>query len=138
MAMELHSTASQVPKQFIGMQTDDYSLKPHLFTAHRLYIWAYEKALREECAYTGYQPYWNWARYAEDPINSPLFNGNDSSMGGNGLPSIYPGIPSMGFKEPYDMIPSAGGGGCVTTGPFKEYNFLRHTLHPGASATNML
>jgi tyrosinase len=95
-------------------------VKPHLFTAHRLYIWAYEKALRDECGYTGYQPYWNWGRYAADPINSPLFNGNDSSMGGNGLPSDYPGIPSMGFKAPYDMIPSAGGGGCVTTGPFKE------------------
>ncbi|EPE32098.1 Di-copper centre-containing [Glarea lozoyensis ATCC 20868] len=101
MAPELHST-------------------PHLFTAHRLYIWAYEKALRDECGYTGYQPYWNWARYAADPINSPLFNGNDSSMGGNGLPSEYPGIPSMSFKPPYDMIPSAGGGGCVTEGPFKD------------------
>lgn len=26
-------------------------------------------------------------RTAEGPINSPLFNGNDCSMGGNGLPS---------------------------------------------------
>jgi len=102
MALELHSTE-------------------HLFPAHRLFIWAYEKALREECGYTGYQPYWNWARTAEDPINSPLFNGNASSMGGNGLPSVYPGIPAMaGFTPPYDMIPSAGGGGCVTQGPFKN------------------
>lgn len=31
-------------------------IKPHLFPAHRVYIWAYEKALREECGYTGYQP----------------------------------------------------------------------------------
>ncbi|KAE9363228.1 Di-copper centre-containing protein [Stipitochalara longipes BDJ] len=92
----------------------------HLFPAHRLFIWAYEKALQEECGYTGYQPYWNWGRTAEDPINSPLFNGNDSSMGGNGLPSVYPGVPAMGFTPPYDMIPSAGGGGCVTEGPFKN------------------
>jgi tyrosinase len=92
----------------------------HLFPAHRLFIWAYEKALREECGYTGYQPYWNWGRTADDPINSPLFNGNDSSMGGNGAPSIYPGIPAMKFAAPYDMIPSAGGGGCVTEGPFKN------------------
>ena len=30
--------------------------QPHLFPAHRLYIWAYEKALREECGYKGWQP----------------------------------------------------------------------------------
>jgi tyrosinase len=28
----------------------------HLFHAHRYYIWAYEKALRDECGYKGYQP----------------------------------------------------------------------------------
>jgi hypothetical protein len=31
-------------------------LQPHLFPAHRIYIWAFEKALREECGYTGWQP----------------------------------------------------------------------------------
>ncbi|KAG9231566.1 hypothetical protein BJ875DRAFT_443990 [Amylocarpus encephaloides] len=94
---------------------------PHLFPAHRVYIWAYEKALREECGYTGYQPYWNWARYAADPINSPLFNGNDSSLGGNGIPDVYPGIKfGGGWKKPYDTIPASEGGGCVTKGPFKD------------------
>lgn len=29
---------------------------PHLLPAHRYYIWLYEKALREECGYEGYQP----------------------------------------------------------------------------------
>ncbi|KAH8653070.1 hypothetical protein BGZ60DRAFT_533264 [Tricladium varicosporioides] len=102
MAGELHST-------------------PHLLPAHRLYIWAYEKALRDECGYTGYQPYWNWGRYADDPINSPLFNGNDSSMGGNGGPDSYKGVvPNGAYKAPYDLIPAAGGGGCVTKGPFKD------------------
>lgn len=62
----------------------------------------------------------NYDRYAQDPINSPLFNGNSSSIGGNGGPSNYPGVPQP-FKKPYDMIPSAGKGGCVTDGPFKEY-----------------
>jgi len=41
-------------------------------------------------------------------------------MSGNGLPSVYAGVPTMGFAKPYDIIPSAGGGGCVTEGPFKE------------------
>lgn len=61
----------------------------------------------------------NYDRYADDPINSPLFSGS-SSMGGNGAKSDYPGIPAP-YPRPYDMIPSAGGGGCVTEGPFKEY-----------------
>ncbi|ORY69010.1 uncharacterized protein BCR38DRAFT_406885 [Pseudomassariella vexata] len=102
-AMQLHST-------------------PHLLPAHRLFIHQYEKALREECGYTGYQPYWNWARYADDPVNSAIFNGNMSSMGGQGLPIEYDGVPSMGFEPPYDMIPPGGGGGCVTEGPFKKMN----------------
>ena len=28
----------------------------NLFASHRYFIWAYEKALRDECGYTGYQP----------------------------------------------------------------------------------
>ncbi len=28
----------------------------HLFGAHKYYVWLFEKALREECGYTGYQP----------------------------------------------------------------------------------
>ncbi|KAB5562845.1 hypothetical protein GE09DRAFT_1109963 [Coniochaeta sp. 2T2.1] len=91
----------------------------HLFASHRYFVWAYEKALRDECGYTGYQPYMNYDRYAADPINSPMFNGNASSMGGNGAPSTYPGVIT-GMRRPYDKIPSAGGGGCVTTGPFKD------------------
>jgi len=64
--------------------------------------------------------YWNWGRTASDPANSPLFNGNMSSMGGQGLPSNYSGVPAMGFAKPYDMIPPGGGGGCVVDGPFKK------------------
>lgn len=71
----------------------------HLFASHRYFIWAYEKALREECGYKGYQPvsppdipsgaqnsdtrgqYMNYDRYAQDPINSPMFNGKTSHDG---------------------------------------------------------
>ncbi|KAH6612253.1 hypothetical protein B0J18DRAFT_414358 [Chaetomium sp. MPI-SDFR-AT-0129] len=91
----------------------------NLFAAHRYFIWAYEKALREECGYEGYQPYMNYDRYADDPVNSPMFDGSETSMGGNGAPSEYAGVP-QGFPKPYNMIPSAGGGGCVTDGPFKD------------------
>lgn len=30
----------------------------HLFGAHKYYVWLFEKALRDECGYTGYQPVW--------------------------------------------------------------------------------
>ncbi|KAI1103149.1 Di-copper centre-containing protein [Jackrogersella minutella] len=91
----------------------------HLFGAHKYYVWLFEKALREECGYTGYQPYMNYDRYAEDPINSPLLNGNASSLGGNGAPEpSYNGVPQPG-RTP-NIIASGGGGGCVTEGPFAD------------------
>ena len=61
----------------------------------------------------------NYERY-QDPINSALYNGNETSMGGNGAPAEYPGVV-MPYPRPYNVIPAAGGGGCVTEGPFKEY-----------------
>ncbi|KAI1088384.1 hypothetical protein F5B19DRAFT_428377 [Rostrohypoxylon terebratum] len=91
----------------------------HLFGAHKYYVWLFEKALREECGYTGYQPYMNYDRYAEDPFNSPLLNGNASSLGGNGEPEpLYKGVPQPG-RTP-NIIKSNGGGGCVTKGPFSD------------------
>ncbi|KAK0610588.1 hypothetical protein B0T17DRAFT_500427 [Bombardia bombarda] len=75
--------------------------------------------------------YWNWDRYAKDPINSPLFNGNESSMGGNGAKFSYQGIQIPGAPRPYNLIPAGVGGGCVTTGPFKN---MTVNLGPIASA----
>lgn len=97
-----------------------------LFPAHKYFVLAYETALREECGYNGYHPYMNYDRYTKDPLNSALFNGNETSMGGNGDPDPnYKGFRAgMG-----GMIPSAGGGGCVTKGPFKDY---KANVGPGA------
>ncbi|KAK0736745.1 hypothetical protein B0T21DRAFT_441541 [Apiosordaria backusii] len=64
--------------------------------------------------------YWNWDRYAKDPAKSPLFDGSEGSMGGNGAKAQYNGIMIPGAPRPYDRIPAADGGGCVTTGPFKN------------------
>jgi tyrosinase len=86
---------------------------------HRYYIWAYETALRTECSYTGYQPYWDWSKYP-DIINSPIFNGDEWSMGGNGDPVVHNGM-SFG---PGMTIPAGPGGGCVTTGPLAKYTSL--------------
>jgi len=93
---------------------------------HRYYMWHYENALRTECGYKGYQPYWNWGRYAADPENSPLFNGDDYSLSGNGLPVPHGGITVPGAPEGANIIPPGNGGGCVTSGPFKN-----HTINLG-------
>ncbi|KAI1141442.1 Di-copper centre-containing protein [Hypoxylon sp. FL0543] len=91
----------------------------HLFGAHKYYVYLFEKALREECGYTGYQPYMNYDRYSDDPLNSPLLNGNASSLGGNGvLEPAYKGVSQPG-RTP-NIIASGGGGGCVTEGPFSD------------------
>ncbi|ERS95245.1 hypothetical protein HMPREF1624_08457 [Sporothrix schenckii ATCC 58251] len=91
----------------------------HLFGAHKYFVWLFEQALRNECNYTGHQPYMNYDRYAEDPGNSPLLNGNASSMGGNGEPDpSYKGVPQYG-RTP-NIIKSGGGGGCVKSGPFAD------------------
>ncbi|KAK0124988.1 hypothetical protein ONS96_008858 [Cadophora gregata f. sp. sojae] len=81
---------------------------------HRYYIWAYEVALRDECGYKGYQPYWNWGKYP-DPTVSPIFNGDAHSMGGNGESVTHKGY-ALGMASV--MVPPGKGGGCVKTGPF--------------------
>ena len=89
---------------------------------HRYYTWTYEHALRNECGYTGYQPYLNWGRYALDPINAPVFDGSVTSMSGNGAYRAHDavGIPSNAL--PLIVVPPEKGGGCVTTGPFRNFS----------------
>ncbi|KAH9863923.1 hypothetical protein J1614_009856 [Plenodomus biglobosus] len=89
---------------------------------HRYYVWAFETALRKECDYTGYHPYWNWAKYA-DIVNSPIFNGDEWSMGGNGDPV---GAHAGTCLGPGQILPAGPGGGCVTKGPFANL-----TVHLG-------
>jgi tyrosinase len=87
---------------------------------HRYYLHHYEQALRTECGYKGYQPYWNWGRYAADPASSPVFNGDDFSMSGDGLPIPHKGIDVPGTPKEFSVIPPGNGGGCITSGPFKK------------------
>ncbi|KAM0720280.1 hypothetical protein Q7P37_004416 [Cladosporium fusiforme] len=87
---------------------------------HRYFTWTYERALREECGYDGYQPYINWAKYAHDIVGSPLFDGSETSMSGNGeyAPHNGTGIPTN--ENPTIFLPAGNGSGCVTEGPFKN------------------
>jgi tyrosinase len=89
---------------------------------HRYFTWQYEQALRNECGYTGYQPYWNWAKTAITGLEkSPMLDGSDYSMSGNG--EFIPGRGNVilgGNGLPEIPIPAGSGGGCVTSGPFKD------------------
>ncbi|KAL7917048.1 hypothetical protein ACQKWADRAFT_324968 [Trichoderma austrokoningii] len=127
-----HSPASVVPgarsryDDFLAAHIQ-HTLSIHLtgnfLPWHRWLIHEYERALREECGYTGYQPYWDWPKYASAPEKSPIFNGDPYSLGGNG-----DFIPHDGrFRKTTNNLPIAGigmyvppglGGGFVTTGPF--------------------
>jgi tyrosinase len=47
-------------------------------------MYAYEQTLRNECGFKGHHPYFNWPRWADDPMKSPLLDGSATSVGGNG------------------------------------------------------
>ncbi|KAK3899123.1 hypothetical protein C8A05DRAFT_37278 [Staphylotrichum tortipilum] len=78
---------------------------------HRYYTWAFERVLQTECGYTGTQPYWDWGRWAQDPEKSPIFDGSETSMSGNGEKIQH---------RASGIVPAGNGGGCVKTGPFKD------------------
>lgn len=56
--------------------------------------------------------YWDWGRWAQDPEKSPLFDGSDTSLSGNGEKIQH---------RASGIVPAGNGGGCVKTGPFKKY-----------------
>lgn len=60
-AMMLHDPVKHGPHWLVleGCRADQLTMlgwQYHLFASHKYFIWAYEKALRDECGYTGYQP----------------------------------------------------------------------------------
>jgi tyrosinase len=89
---------------------------------HRYFTWQYEQALRNECGYKGYQPYWNWVKTAATGLeNSAMLDGSAFSMSGNG--EFIPGggqVNLGGPGLPDFFIPAGTGGGCVKSGPFKD------------------
>lgn len=86
---------------------------------HRWFVFSYEKALREECGYKGYQPYWDWPKYAHAPEHSPIFDGSETSLGGNGefIEHEGPVIQSPDGETSLQLPPGVGSGK-VTMGPF--------------------
>ncbi|EKD17377.1 FAD binding domain containing protein [Drepanopeziza brunnea f. sp. 'multigermtubi' MB_m1] len=81
---------------------------------HRYYVHTYEQALRRECGYRGYQPASpNRPKSKYDLANDYL----TTSMSGDGAFFLHNGtLAGAG----YIFLPSGKGGGCVTSGPFKD------------------
>jgi len=77
---------------------------------HRLLMQSHEDALRNECGYTGYQPYWQEQIDAGKFTRSILFD-NVYGFGGDG----------------------SGRGNCITTGPFANYT---NHIGPGYQITD--
>ncbi|KAH7306089.1 hypothetical protein BKA65DRAFT_442975 [Rhexocercosporidium sp. MPI-PUGE-AT-0058] len=104
---------------------------------HRYLLWTYEAALRDECSYSGAQPYWDWtldtvshggASFASSPIFSPTHG-----FGGNGVDGTTP-FP----LDQFDFF-GAPWGSCVADGPFASpptplrnlgYGYNLTTAHP--------
>ncbi|KAI3336666.1 Di-copper centre-containing protein [Xylariaceae sp. AK1471] len=99
----------------------------NFLTWHRYFLYAYEQALKNECAYTGYQPYWNWLDNKQDPSKSPLFDGSQTSFSGDGSFLQHNGSVTANGNV---WIPSGKGGGCVTSGPFVDYQINLGPVFP--------
>lgn len=92
-------------------QTMSIHFVGHFLPWHRYFVATYEKALREECHYTGAQPYWDWSIDADkgtDYNDSPIFDAT-TGFGGDGSYVDAPG---------FFVVPGHTGGGCVMNGPF--------------------
>ncbi|KAI1101599.1 Di-copper centre-containing protein [Jackrogersella minutella] len=106
-------------------QTNIIHQSGYLLPWHRLFLWKMEQALRDECGYKGYLPYWDVPRFSEDQTKSKVFDGSMTSFSGNGayVPHgprkvILPGLVITNFTLPK---PAGTGGGCITDGPFKNF-----------------
>jgi tyrosinase len=104
-------------------QTPDIHWVGHFTLWHRYFIYTYEKALREECGYTGAQPYWNWSLDAEpqNPTSTRIFDSEiwqaDTGFGGNGNK-----VEPTNETNPFGIVGGTGGG-CVQNGPFTADKF---------------
>ncbi|GES61331.1 putative domain, di-copper centre [Aspergillus terreus] len=103
----------------------NYTLQVHnsgtFLPWHRHFIWLWEKALREECGFTGTLPYWDWVMWP-NLAASPLFDGTETSLSGDGEFNAAE-QPAQLNPEPglTITVPRGAGGGCVRSGPFKDW-----------------
>ncbi|PQE23424.1 hypothetical protein CJF30_00010514 [Rutstroemia sp. NJR-2017a BBW] len=115
----VHFSVRSIPVPLLSQQINLTVPQGLFFHFHRYLLYIYEKALREECGYSGTQPYWDWTISWEDPRKSTVFDGSPTSIGSNGaaIPHNATTISAFGLTFP---VPAATGGGCIS-GPFSDY-----------------
>lgn len=119
-------TASKGPPEFSAAQNhfDDYVAihvnltdfihgTGNFLTWHRYLMHIWEDDLRTQCGYKGTLPYWNWFKYQDNLSASPVFDGSDTSMGGDGEYFKHNGS-LVGAGQVW-LPPGKGGG--VSLGP---------------------
>lgn len=82
---------------------------------HRLFLHVFEEDLKNTCGYTGAFPYWNWPATADNLRGSPIFDGSEYSMSGDGFFTNNDPI----VLAPTLSLPHGSGGGCIMSGPFQ-------------------
>ncbi|KAK3114000.1 hypothetical protein LTR53_008137 [Teratosphaeriaceae sp. CCFEE 6253] len=100
----------------------NYTLNIHdtadFYAWHRTFVHFWEQDLINLCGYTGVMPYWNWALDAQAPQDSSLFIGDEFSLGSNG--DYIADRGDTWLAEQDVTVPPGTGGGCVSSGPFKD------------------
>lgn len=79
---------------------------------HRHYNWVLEQDLANLCGYKGVFPYWEWGLDCKDVNKSPVFDGSEYSLGGDGE-------FVKGHRAQIGGAKAGTGGGCLKKGtPF--------------------
>ena len=110
------------------------------FAWHRWFVQLFETALREECGYSGYQPYWDWARWLDLPTEAnPLYDGSATSLSGNGryIPDRNGTNNTFPIPEPNPggiYTPPGTGGGYIYQGPLVNWTLHLVGLTGGSTA----
>lgn len=76
--------------------------------------------------------YWDWAKTAATGLHkSPIFDGSNTSLSGDGefIPDREDIVLGASSGLPPIYLPAGTGGGCVTSGPFKD---MKVNLGPAA------
>jgi tyrosinase len=117
-------------------QTNTIHGTANFLTWHRYLIYLWEQKLRSSpCNYQGHLPYWNWFKYQTDLNLSPVFDGSDTSLGGDGEFVAHNGSV-VGAGQVW--LPSGAGGGCVSSGPFVNFTVNIGPVQPAMQIRDVL
>ncbi|KAJ7100707.1 tyrosinase [Mycena belliarum] len=119
------------------LMSEEIHLVGQFLPWHRRLLNVFETALREECAFHGVIPYWDWSQDVDSGLplaRSPVFDAVHG-FGGNGadVPDYAGQFGNLTLLSSAGWVAPGAGGGCVLDGPFAAYNL---SVGPGTTPTN--